>query len=773
MMADTNQSMDRYQIRKQIGIGGMGTVYQAWDREIERDVALKWLPESFSAEKNFVERFRREARFIARLEHPHIVPIYDVGEYQGRPFIIMRLLSGGTLRNRLGRPDFGLNELMRAMTQISDALMSAHSQNIVHRDIKPGNILFDDRGTAFLSDFGVAKLLDAATMLTGSGVVGTPAYMSPEQFIGHEIDGRSDQYALAVVIYEALSGQLPFDGNTVQMMYKHLNTDPPEIDLANMPSLAGLNQVLKKALAKNPNDRYESVQAFVADARKITDALGRNRPLALPVAAPITRPPSAFVTPSGLSIPASQTPSPRSSAPTEVDTSTPPGAERRPVPPPVAGQSAPATQRPSVWSTPSRPLAEEPAADASAAAQTPAPPTRTPVTRTPASRPAPESRVPQQPKTGQPVTGQPATGQPATGRPSVDKPPADKPPTPFAAASDATVVEGATPLPPRPSPGATRQPSTRQPSTRPPVAASVPTVLDEAAVTPAAAPLPPTRQVTPAPTPTASGGFPGWMRAAAGLVVLLLVVAAGWWLFSGLGGGNGGGEAATPDATANPGVVVGAEETAAPSATAEPTEAASPTEAATATATNTTEPTATVPAAVLVQVIAEEANLLEGPGEVYPVIGRVERGDQLEVVAKSADGEWYNIGLPNSPTLRAWIASSAVTPLNKDAIAGVEVAATVPAPPAGAATATTAPTTAPTVAVATTAATLAPTQPPPTNPPPTNPPPTNPPPTNPPPTDPPPPPPTDPPATDPPPPPPTYTPEPPPPPPATYTPEPP
>lgn len=767
MMSDTNRSMDRYQIRKQIGVGGMGTVYQAWDREIEREVALKWLPESFSAEKNFVERFRREARFIARLEHPHIVPIYDVGEYQGRPFIIMRLLSGGTLRDRMSRPDFGLTELMGAMTQIADALMSAHSQHIVHRDIKPGNILFDDRGVAFLSDFGVAKLLDAATMLTGSGVVGTPAYMSPEQFIGHDIDGRSDQYSLAVVIYEALSGQLPFDGNTVQMMYKHLNTEPPEIDLANLPSLADLNSVLKKALAKNPNDRYPTVQAFVAEARKITDRIERTKQFALPVAAPIPQPQSAIVTPSGLSIPASRTPSPRSSAATVVDTSTPAGETPAVPPPGFASQQA----RPSVWSTPSSHAAEPPAADTSPS-RTPA--SQPPASQTPASQP---SSRPSPPSSGVPVSGGGAASaaeskapvQPETGQ---HKEQQGQPPS--RASMDYTVVETATPLPARPSQGTaarppaggTPPPATRQPSTRPPAVSSMPTVLDEAAVIPPSASLPPTQQVTPAAAPAATGGLPGWVRAAAGVVVLLLVVAVGWWLFSGLGGGNGGGEEATPEEEANPAVVVGDEATATATQAAEPTEAAAPTEAPSPTATPTTEPTATEAPVVLVQVVSDEADLREGPGEVYPAIGRVERGDQLEVVAKTADGNWYNIRLPNSPTLRAWIASSAVTPLNKDAIAGVEVAATIPAPPAGAEEPTAEPTTAPTVSVATTAPTIAPTQVIPTDPPPTNPPaPTDPPP--PPPTDPPPPPPTD-----PPPPPPTYTEEPPPPPPpATYTPE--
>lgn len=292
-----NETIDRYQIIEQIGAGGMGTVYRAQDSEIGRDVALKWLPAYFTADTAFVERFKREARVIARLEHPHIVPIYDVGEHEGRPYIIMRLLTGGTLRERVGRPDFDLWALLKTLEQIADALETAHAKQIVHRDIKPGNILFDESGSAFLSDFGIAKVLDAATQLTGSGLIGTPAYMSPEQFIGQQIDGRSDQYSLAVVVYEALTGALPFTGNTAQMMYKHLNVAPPEIDLEKNPVPAGLNKVLSKALAKEPTARYAHVTDFVTALREAVtaDSVRASAPLPLVAGsgAAATAPPTA------------------------------------------------------------------------------------------------------------------------------------------------------------------------------------------------------------------------------------------------------------------------------------------------------------------------------------------------------------------------------------------------------------------------------------------------------------------------------------------------
>ena len=262
-----NDVIDRYQILEKIGAGGMGTVYLAWDREIEREVALKWLPAYFSQDAHFTERFKREARVVARLEHPHIVPIYDVGENEGRPFIIMRLLKGGTLREQIGKDGFDLAALVKGLEEIGDALTAAHARQIIHRDIKPGNILFDEHSSAFLSDFGIAKVLDSATQLTGSGFIGTPAYMSPEQFIGQSIDGRSDQYSLAIVVYEALTGSLPFQGNTAQMMYKHINATPPEIDLDAHPIPKSFNPVLQKALAKDPEERYARIMDFTTALR--------------------------------------------------------------------------------------------------------------------------------------------------------------------------------------------------------------------------------------------------------------------------------------------------------------------------------------------------------------------------------------------------------------------------------------------------------------------------------------------------------------------------
>jgi serine/threonine protein kinase len=254
----------RYEKIEEIGRGGMSTVYRARDTRLQREVALKLLPAYLSREETFTQRFQREAQVIARLEHPHIVPIYDVGGYEGQPFLVMRLLTGGTLRQRLANSKVMPLDLVGSLRQVAAALDAAHRQGIIHRDIKPSNILFDDQGTAFVTDFGVAKVANAATQLTGSGLLGTPAYMSAEQFTGKGLDGRSDQYSLAIVVYEALTGELPFDGDTVQqLIYQHLQASPRDINVVNPALPAAIAPVMAQALAKQPAQRFQTTTAFI------------------------------------------------------------------------------------------------------------------------------------------------------------------------------------------------------------------------------------------------------------------------------------------------------------------------------------------------------------------------------------------------------------------------------------------------------------------------------------------------------------------------------
>lgn len=267
----TMEQVGRYERYEEIGRGGMGTVYRARDTRLQREVALKLLPAYLSQDETFSQRFQREAEVIAQLEHPHIVPVYDAGEYEGQPFLVMRLLKGGTLRQQLVAGGITPINLAHISQQVAEALDAAHKQGVVHRDIKPSNILFDEHGSAFVADFGVAKVLGSTTQLTGSGVVGTPAYMSPEHFIGKGLDGRSDQYSLAIVIFEALTGELPFDGETVQqLIYQHLEGQPRSVHDLNPSLPITLMPVLAQALDKRSTNRFATTGAF---AQALTLAL--------------------------------------------------------------------------------------------------------------------------------------------------------------------------------------------------------------------------------------------------------------------------------------------------------------------------------------------------------------------------------------------------------------------------------------------------------------------------------------------------------------------
>jgi tRNA A-37 threonylcarbamoyl transferase component Bud32 len=259
---------DRYQLRDVLGQGGMAVVYRAYDTRLQREIAFKVLAAHLITESAFYQRFERETRIIATLEHPNIVPVYDSGiDEKKQPYLVMRLLRGGTLRDRRGRGELAGADLWPPMHQVAAALDHAHSQNIIHRDIKPVNILFDEKGNAYVSDFGIAKVRDTTTGdLTGNNVLGTPAYMSPEQFEGRPVDGRSDQYSLAVVLFEALTGRPPFGGKTpVALMNQHLNDAPAAAHALNPNLPPAVSVVLNRALAKEPAARYPTVSAFVQE----------------------------------------------------------------------------------------------------------------------------------------------------------------------------------------------------------------------------------------------------------------------------------------------------------------------------------------------------------------------------------------------------------------------------------------------------------------------------------------------------------------------------
>lgn len=269
------QKIGRYEIVEEIGRGGMATVFRAVDPFFQRDVALKVIPREFLHDPSFRARFQREAKTIALLEHPAIVPVYDVGEEDGQPFLVMRYLPGGSLSNRLkqGRMPFG--EVTRIMNRLAPALDEAHKMGIIHRDLKPDNILFDHRDTPFITDFGIAKLNEERTQLTTGGlIIGTPSYMSPEQANGETIDGRSDIYALGIILFQMLTGQLPFEAKTpLGIIMQHITQPVPQI-LEIEPDLpVDCSSIIEKALAKEPDERFDTA---VALANALQQAPGSN-----------------------------------------------------------------------------------------------------------------------------------------------------------------------------------------------------------------------------------------------------------------------------------------------------------------------------------------------------------------------------------------------------------------------------------------------------------------------------------------------------------------
>ena len=261
------EKIGRYKIISEIGRGGMATVYLAEDPNFERQVAIKVLPRAFLHDPQFRVRFEREAKTVAALEHQAIVPVYDFGEENEQPYIVMRLMTGGSLSDKLKNGKLPIDEATKIVVRIAQALDAAHAKGIVHRDIKPGNILFDQYDNAYLTDFGIARIAEGESTLTGSTILGTPAYMSPEQVQGEkEIDGRSDIYSLGIIFYHMLTGKPPYQATTpAKIMMMHVLEPVPDIR-KNLPDLpVAYEQVLLNALAKDPNDRYPTAGKFASD----------------------------------------------------------------------------------------------------------------------------------------------------------------------------------------------------------------------------------------------------------------------------------------------------------------------------------------------------------------------------------------------------------------------------------------------------------------------------------------------------------------------------
>ena len=262
----------RYRLDAQIGSGGMSTVYRAFDSVLERRVAVKLMHREIAADTDQLERFRREARAVAQLSHPHIVGVIDAGEEDGRPYIVFEYVEGETLKDRIRRMGrLPVDEAIAYAIEISRALEAAHARHIVHRDVKPQNVLIDEEGSAKVTDFGIARSLDEEGLTADGRVLGTTDYVSPEQALGHDVNGQSDVYSLGVVLFEMLTGDVPFHGeNQVAVAMKHVREDLPDVQMRRPEVSAGLAAILDRMTDKHLEHRYPDAHTLEVD---LEDAL--------------------------------------------------------------------------------------------------------------------------------------------------------------------------------------------------------------------------------------------------------------------------------------------------------------------------------------------------------------------------------------------------------------------------------------------------------------------------------------------------------------------
>ena len=302
------EKIDRYEIKAELGRGGMAAVYKALDPRFKREVAIKVLPAAFMHESMFRARFEREAQTIAALEFPGIVPVYDYGNENDQPYLVMRYMPGGSLADQLKDGPLSIEKTYQIFNRLASALDYVHSKGIIHRDLKPANILFDSYGNAHLSDFGIARLTEASIALTGDALIGTPSYMSPEQARGDaDIDHRSDIYALGAILFEMLTGKLPYEATTpMGIAMKHLIDPVPRILTVKADLPPACEDLIACAMAKEREKRFQTasemahaLETIVAQAG--TDTAGRasaisiSQPAATAGALPVhaTPPPAA------------------------------------------------------------------------------------------------------------------------------------------------------------------------------------------------------------------------------------------------------------------------------------------------------------------------------------------------------------------------------------------------------------------------------------------------------------------------------------------------
>ncbi|MHB8776796.1 MAG: protein kinase domain-containing protein [Anaerolineales bacterium] len=268
------QTLGAYRLVERLGQGGMATVYKAYESALGRYVAIKVLPQFFARDPNFLRRFRREAKAVAQLSHPNIVPIHSYGEEGNIIYIAMQFVEGGTLKHGRERV-FSAQEALRLLLPITRALGYAHARGIIHRDIKPSNVLLSDGNWPVLADFGLAQMAEDSTRLTGTGVgMGTPAYMSPEQGQGAKVDARTDIYSLGIMLYEMVTGDVPFRADTpMAIVIKHLNAPMPLPRQVNQDIPKAVEEIILKATAKSPDNRYQSADEMATSMEQAMSSL--------------------------------------------------------------------------------------------------------------------------------------------------------------------------------------------------------------------------------------------------------------------------------------------------------------------------------------------------------------------------------------------------------------------------------------------------------------------------------------------------------------------
>jgi serine/threonine-protein kinase len=261
----------RYRLDSRIGAGGMSTVYCALDVTLQRQVAIKLMNREVASDSDQLERFRREARAVAQLSHPHVVGVIDAGEDENRPYIVFEYVEGETLKERIRRVGrLPIAEAVAYAIEIARALGAAHARHIVHRDVKPQNVLIDEEGSAKVTDFGIARTLDEEGLTADGRVLGTTDYVSPEQALGQLVTPQSDLYSLGVVLYEMLSGEVPFKGESqVAVAMKHVREELPDIQVRRPEVSAALAAVVDRATAKRLEDRYANDAELIADLEDV------------------------------------------------------------------------------------------------------------------------------------------------------------------------------------------------------------------------------------------------------------------------------------------------------------------------------------------------------------------------------------------------------------------------------------------------------------------------------------------------------------------------